>query len=348
MFYEGWLVPDPRLPSIMRYSEYKPAPIEGVYDPPAEFTELAGFAPLGRQFGVAAPLTVPTELHPVLFPDQQPVMAVIDMAKLGQGASVLDGHDGAARSLFVGAAENRFADTAPYLVELDANADLTRLLLTQDRGLSPEMTTQHAYHLEAAIFLHPAADFDALWGHLRRFTRVTDARGKWYYFRFWEPRYLLSMSHRPLAGTSPARRLLDPRMIRAAFGLAGRRGISVEPRHIPAALPIRLTSDDLAMMQLWRREQFFDKVEHALTEEYVVDAPDQLRDEIRAHYDVARQRGYRIEAASYFFIRACYVLARMGMSIDQFENQVDPRRILSPLNRAKSVWASVERVSIYD
>lgn len=101
-------------------------------------------------------------------------------------------------------------------------------------------------------------------------------------------------------------------------------------------------------MRLWRRERFLDKVETALAGEYFIERPETLRDEIGAYYNVAIQRGYRIEAASYLFIRSCYVLSRMGLSVDQFEDQVDPGRKLSPLNRAKSVWTSIERVSVYD
>lgn len=317
-------------------------------DPPLEFSEINPVQPLDSQFGAARPVAVPAALRSVLFPDDQQVLAVIDLAKFAQGSHLLEGHDGLSRSLFVGDAAEDFADSAPYLVELDANSRLTRLLLTHDPALSAAMTTRHAYQLEASIFLHPAADFDTLWSHLRRFTRIADARGKWFYFRFWEPRYLMTLARSPVAALSPARRLLDPRVIRAAFGLAGPRGVRVVPRQVPDAQPIRLTTDDIAMMRLWRRERFLDKVETALAEEYVIERPETLRDEIRAHYNIAIRRGYRIEAASYLFIRSCYVLARMGLSVDQFEDQVDPRRKLSPLNRAKSVWASIERVSIYD
>ncbi|MDO5642938.1 MAG: DUF4123 domain-containing protein [Paracoccus sp. (in: a-proteobacteria)] len=133
------------------------------------FSDIAPVVPLDRQFGVASPLAVPDPLRPVLFPEAQKVLAVVDMAKFAQGAQVLDGHDALSRNLFAGEAAQKFEDTAPYLVELDATSPLTRLLLTHDPGLSASMTTRHAYHLEAAIFLHPKADFGTVWAHLRRF-----------------------------------------------------------------------------------------------------------------------------------------------------------------------------------
>ncbi|MDO5642939.1 MAG: hypothetical protein Q4G26_11230, partial [Paracoccus sp. (in: a-proteobacteria)] len=97
-------------------------------------------------------------------------------------------------------------------------------------------------------------------------------------------------------------------MFRAAFGLAGGQGVRAAAQRIPDTMPIRLTTEDLSMMRLWRREQFLDRVEKALTEEYFIEHPESLRREIRASYDIALERGYRIEAASYLFIRASYVL----------------------------------------
>ena len=48
----------------------------------------------------------------------------------------------------------------------------------------------HLCHKEPGIFIRSRADMDTLWGHLRKYTRVSDDAGKWYFFRFWEGRNL--------------------------------------------------------------------------------------------------------------------------------------------------------------
>jgi hypothetical protein len=50
------------------------------------------------------------------------------------------------------------------------------------------MSTVHLWHKEPGIYVRSRADFEDLWKHFRKFTRVQDESGKWYYFRFWEQR----------------------------------------------------------------------------------------------------------------------------------------------------------------
>jgi hypothetical protein len=89
-----------------------------------------------------------------------------------------------AQSLFQGDAQDELGEYAPYLVELTADNKLTRHLFTEPDSAGG------LWGKELGIFLRARMGFDEMRKHLRRLTRVQDQHGKWFYFRFWEGRYL--------------------------------------------------------------------------------------------------------------------------------------------------------------
>lgn len=153
-------------------------------------------SPLDGQFGVHPRQSVPDAAQDMLFGQPPPstveaqhygthhppmrLFAVMDAAKLPLLPQLLEVSGLRWRSLFTGAAEEALSDVAPYLVELQEGNDFTRRMFTRS-GRSSDL-----WDLEAGIFLRTRAEFDALWKHLRRFTRMRDEAGEWYYFRFWE------------------------------------------------------------------------------------------------------------------------------------------------------------------
>ena len=51
------------------------------------------------------------------------------------------------------------------------------------------------------IFIHSYADFETVYQHLRKFPMLQDERGKWFFFRFYDPKvlhdYLAIIAKRP-------------------------------------------------------------------------------------------------------------------------------------------------------
>lgn len=169
---------------------------------------IAGVRPLDAQKGVFPPKTVSEALLEPLFgqPDPTPdeiaahgsaedvpamkTYAIIDAAKTAQGQALIATCDLPYRCLHKGDIAEEMGDVLPYLLELDQDARFTRILFTHVADVPDDMETVHLCHKEPGIYLRSRAPFDDVWRQLCKFTRVQDADGKWYFFRFWEARNL--------------------------------------------------------------------------------------------------------------------------------------------------------------
>lgn len=165
------------------------------------FDTIAPVDPLDAQFDRHPKQTVPDPLQEPLFGQPAPTpadhaalgrdvppmatYAVLDAAKMPYLLTGLIDVSGLrAQSLFQGDAQEELGQYAPYLVELTADNKLTRRLFT-----APD-NAGGLWGKELGIFLRARLGFDDMRKHLRRLTRVQDQHGKWFYFRFWEGRYL--------------------------------------------------------------------------------------------------------------------------------------------------------------
>lgn len=112
--------------------------------------------------------------------------AILDAALIPNLPEMLETSGLPHRCLFRVEDAPELAQTAPWLVALQGEGRLLRGLFT--RGKAP----QHLWDRHAAIFLTSQAELSDLWQMLRRFTRVRDQHGRWYYWRFWDARALYS------------------------------------------------------------------------------------------------------------------------------------------------------------
>lgn len=153
---------------------------------------LGPIVPLNSQIGVLLKKTVPDELRKLLFGQRDPscgtdasplrTYAVLNAAKLPYLLTgLLEASGLRHQSLFQGAAQAQLNESAPYLIALSPDSELTRQLTTGREGVNG--LWQH----ELGIFLRSRADFDEVRKHLRKFTRIRDAQAKWFYFAFWDP-----------------------------------------------------------------------------------------------------------------------------------------------------------------
>lgn len=78
------------------------------------------------------------------------------------------------------------ANVSPWIVSLEGDDRFVQNLFTKSSYPS------HLWGSDGVIFLTSSAKLDDLWRMLRRFTRVSDERGRWYFWRFWDARVLLS------------------------------------------------------------------------------------------------------------------------------------------------------------
>jgi len=177
--------------------------------------EIKGVEPLDSQFGMHPPKTVPDALYQPLFgqPDPTPAevvqygsadkvpplhtYAILDAAKVVNFVEMLEASGLEHRCLFKGDAAEEMRDVAPYVVRLEEDVDFTRNLFSFD----PEQEVPwFMWSREPGIYVRSRGTLEDMWRHFRKFTKVQDESGKWYYFRFWESpvsTHLLSLGNSP-------------------------------------------------------------------------------------------------------------------------------------------------------
>ncbi|UWQ79509.1 DUF4123 domain-containing protein [Leisingera sp. S132] len=183
-----------------------------------EFGTLAEVEPLGTQFGADQPKTVPDILHPAIF--GQPGLgdepegkrrlntyALLDAAKVPALLELLETSGLEHRCLFKGTAYDELKEAAPWIVRLEEGNSFTRSLFTHSDA------PWHLWDAEPGLYLRSRGTLEQMWQQLRKFTRVRDENGKWFYFRFWEADCLINYlgfaethgqsDFRPLFGFDP-------------------------------------------------------------------------------------------------------------------------------------------------
>lgn len=161
---------------------------EAIEPPSLHVTKLQSVLPLDDQLGSTEPLTTPEGLREVLFgqPDTG-TYAIIEAARFRYLPEILESSELEYRCLFKNAAYDELKDVAPWIVRLDEKHSLTRNLLTRSDAY------WHLWDDEPALYLRSRASLAELWQHLRKFTRIQDQRGQWFYFRFWEPKWTTAL-----------------------------------------------------------------------------------------------------------------------------------------------------------
>ncbi|WP_257812013.1 DUF4123 domain-containing protein [Aggregatibacter actinomycetemcomitans] len=94
------------------------------------------------------------------------------------------------KSLFQGRFGDDTAKVAPYLIEVIRDEE--HIHTGEMMGLFSLKSALHDFNWEdnLGIFIHSYADFDRVYHHLRKFPVLQDERGKWFFFRFYDPKVL--------------------------------------------------------------------------------------------------------------------------------------------------------------
>ena len=155
--------------------------------------------PLDTQIGVFPKQTVPTILRDVVFGEPAPsdaeidaasgdpaavpplnTYAILDAASIINLPEMLEDSGLEHRCLFRGEAYTKLKSVAPWIVRLEEDNGFTRNLFTRSNA------GWHLWDREPGIFLRSRGSLDEMCRHFRKFTKVQDENGKWFYSRFWD------------------------------------------------------------------------------------------------------------------------------------------------------------------
>lgn len=190
--FDPWLAPEVLTPSQRgdsRISSLRIAAVENV-------------EPLDRQFGVQPKKTVPEALYDTLLgqpdpsiteiaaaggdPAAVPAMrtyAILDAAKVMNLPELLAASELKHHCLFKGQSFDELKNVAPWIAQLEKGNEFTRRLFTGPKGING------LWDKEPGIYIRSRASLEDMQRHFRRFTRILDENGSWFYFRFWEAGY---------------------------------------------------------------------------------------------------------------------------------------------------------------
>lgn len=160
---------------------------------------IENVVPLDVQMGALPKKTVPDVSWDALFgrPDPSPIeievaggnpatvlpmqtYAILDAAKVTNLPEMLADSELEHRCLFKGEAYDDLKNVAPWIVRLENENTFTRNLFTRSDAY------WHLWDNEPGIYVRSRGTLEEMWRHFRKFTRVRDEAGKWFYFRFWD------------------------------------------------------------------------------------------------------------------------------------------------------------------
>lgn len=189
--FDPWQVPEDGFVSEQE--------ISGVGHPPLQIATIENVEPLDRQFGIQPKKTVPDSLHGTLFDQPNPTgaeieaaggdpaavppmqtYAILDAAKIVNLPELLGASGLEHRCLFKGKSYDELKNVAPWIVRLENGNDFTRRLFTGPEGING------LWDQELGFYICSRVGLDDIRKHFRKFTRVQDENGNWFYFRFWE------------------------------------------------------------------------------------------------------------------------------------------------------------------
>lgn len=97
------------------------------------------------------------------------------------------------KCLFNGQAAEEMKAVAPYLLDMTL-PEAKSIHNTQVPKFHKDYF-EHQWEQGTGMVIRSTVGMDELHHHLRKFTKVQDEQGKWYFFRFWEPRAFYKIMH---------------------------------------------------------------------------------------------------------------------------------------------------------
>ncbi|TCP97770.1 uncharacterized protein DUF4123 [Cricetibacter osteomyelitidis] len=337
---------------------------------------------LDRQFGRHPKLFAPDEIAKLLFPDlpippdvmqrgweqwQQPTFpppvtdpktTEKDTALFGENLPplkcyfILDANkhpllhpeefECRSESLFKGKFGEETKGVAPYLIEVhpypDYRIESELMGLFHDKNA---MTTLN-WHENLGIFIHSRHDFDTVFNHLRKFPILKDESGKWFFFRFYDPKVLRNYLN--IIANSPEKLSkffgYDERIIHA-FGSGYDDSfyyyqLNALPEDILPA-PIMLTNWEIDGFkeQKWLRTK--EELTGYIMQTYPSIVSEHSQSQFERYLDEARNKGYNDKISVMQYAAAKQSAVQRGINFDELEMQL-VSQISDITKRTQALW----------
>ena len=241
-------------------------------------------------------------------------------------------------NLFQGEFAEITKEIGPYLVEVipypDYKAESELMGLFSDEGAM----TRFNWHEELGIFIHSRYDFDTVLHHLRHFPVMKDENGKWFFFRFYDPKVL--RNYLDVIATSPEKLNkffgYEKRIIHAFGSGIGDSFYYYQIKALPEDtrnIPIILTDFEI---KGFKKSKWLETRENLM--EYALQEYPQLYSEKNKHelcqnLEEGYKKGYTYEISILQYALAKQSAVKNGIDFIALEEQVTKNNT-APLERA--------------
>ena len=246
-------------------------------------------------------------------------------------------------SLFQGEFADITKDIAPYLVEVipypDDSSESELMGLFSDEGAM----TRFNWHEELGVFIHSRYDFDTVLRHLRHFPVMKDENGKWFFFRFYDPKVL--RNYLEVIATSPEKLNkffgYEKRIIHAfasgigdSFHYYQLKALPEDTRNIPILLTEFEVNGFKDKKWLETREYL---MEYAL-QEYPQLYSEENKNVLIKNLDEGFNKGYTYKIAILQYAVAKQSAVKNEIDFIKLEKQVTKENV-APLDRAAKLYS---------
>ena len=226
----------------------------------------------------------------------------------------------------------------PYLVEVipypDYKAESELMGLFSDEGAM----TRFNWHEELGIFIHSRYDFDTVLHHLRHFPVMKDENGKWFFFRFYDPKVL--RNYLDVIATSPEKLNkffgYEKRIIHAFGSGIGDSFYYYQIKALPEDtrnIPIILTDFEIKGFKDKKWLETREKMVGYILKTYPHVYSPLEQEQLIKHLDEARNKNYIYETAIVQYAVAKQSAVKNGRDFAALEKQLE-QEFPAPLARA--------------
>lgn len=241
-------------------------------------------------------------------------------------------------NLFQGEFAEITKEIGPYLVEVipypDYKAESELMGLFSDEGAM----TRFNWHEELGIFIHSRYDFDTILHHLRHFPVMKDENGKWFFFRFYDPKVL--RNYLDVIATSPEKLNkffgYEKRIIHAFGSGIGDSFYYYQIKALPEDtrnIPIILTDFEIKGFKDKKWLETRGKMVGYILKTYPHVYSPLEQEQLIKHLDEARNKNYIYETAIVQYAVAKQSAVKNGRDFATLEKQLE-QEFTAPLARA--------------
>jgi len=241
-------------------------------------------------------------------------------------------------NLFQGEFAEITKEIGPYLVEVipypDYKAESELMGLFSDEGAM----TRFNWHEELGIFIHSRYDFDTVLRHLRHFPVMKDENGKWFFFRFYDPKVL--RNYLEVIATSPEKLNkffgYEKRIIHAFASGIGDSFHYYQLKALPEdtrSIPILLTEFEVNGFKDKKWLETREKMVGYIFKTYPHVYSPQEQEQLINNLDEARNKNYIYETAIVQYAVAKQSAVKNGRDFATLEKQLE-QKFPAPLARA--------------